>query len=103
MIAAQDALNLLVCGGKRLPQHRQCPFGRGLTAHENIGSGKAVFGPGVNRDMRFGQQQYASDALILAKMVKMRKQDVGTGSLGTFVQDVPDATRIAEQVHCHTL
>ena len=43
-----------------------------VAAEKHIQRGKAMLRPGVNADVRLGEQQHAGDAHAVAKMMKMR-------------------------------
>lgn len=48
---------------------------RPLTAHEHVARGIAELGPGVDRDVRFGQQGERGDALVVEAMRDLVQQD----------------------------
>jgi hypothetical protein len=47
----------------------------GLAAHEDIEGGIAVFGPAVNRDMRFGEHRHARHSTVRREVMEMDVQE----------------------------
>ena len=60
--------------------------GAGGAAHEHVQRGKAGFGPGVDADVRFLQEQHAGHALAGAEEVEMAAQRSGAGAAGRGLQ-----------------
>lgn len=79
LLSSLHTRNVLAAGPKHVADMLQREFWLRMTAHEDIQRRKAMFGPSVNTDVRFAQHDDTGNAGLLAKMMEMRAQHVGTG------------------------
>jgi hypothetical protein len=72
-------------------------------AHDDIGCGETGFRPGVDRDMRFGQQQPARSAATLAEGIEKTGQNMGAGSQRGLSQQGIQSGGIAQPGWVHAV
>ena len=71
-----------VFGLQRLFERKAGVCGVQAAAQEDVGGGVVVFRPGVDADVRFGQQQHAGDAAVAAEAVEMGGKYARAGLAG---------------------
>lgn len=71
-MSPSDHLECCECVWEKILDSLHRAGGQGGAAHEDIESRKFAFGPSMNRNVGFCEQEHARDALCSAKVVKMR-------------------------------
>src|SRR5579863_3463070 len=72
MLAHRDLLRT-----EGLAQYRDAGVRRGLSAHEDIERGIAVFRPGMDGDVAFGQHRHARNPAIRLEVMQVDMQQRG--------------------------
>ena len=88
---------------RRQPVNENCEGSLcvGWPAHEDIDGGEPGFGPGVNGNMRLGQQDDSRNTPIFPETVEVAVEHSGAGVSGRQTQQVLEPDTVTEDCNIH--